>query len=121
MSIPEVCAFISSGVIIIVPPKSKRFENEANVTLLSLYPVNCTQALDNSMFRNIAAELRNAGQELLLLISGDVSNVLHVGVRWEAGWESGWGWMGWRTEFAWGLGRRWMHRWGVGEVLYRGL
>ena len=62
MSIPEVCAFISSGVIIIiVPPKSKRFENEANVTLLSLYPVNCTQALDNSMFRNIAGELRNAG------------------------------------------------------------
>ena len=39
MSIAEVCAFISSGVIIIVPPKSKRFENEANVTLLSLYPV----------------------------------------------------------------------------------
>ena len=103
MSIPEVCAFISSGVIIIVPPKSKRFENEANVTLLSLYPVNCTQALDNSMFRNIAAELRNAGQELLLLISGD-TDVSNVGGRWEAGWESGWdrgleggAWMGWRT------------------------
>ena len=119
MSIAEVCAFISSGVIIIVPPKSKRFENEANVTLLSLYPVNCTQALDNSMFRNIAGKVRNAGQELLILISGDtdVSNVLHVGVRWEAGWESGWGWM----DFAWGLGRRWMHRWGVGEVLCGGL
>ena len=75
------------------------------------------------MFRNIAGELRNAGQELLLLISGD-TDVSNVGVRWEAGWESGWdrgleggAWM----DGGWDGGRSMHGGWVAGGCIYGGL